>query len=348
VKDNSGLKGAFRVILIIATALIFIHGLSLSRVKVLELSGATLAALLALASAAIAFGFGPSTVRVSRFTGLLVPVPMAAIFVGLVLSRVKGVLQISRPQWACALCFLALPSSYALGTSDSYWDASQHAALLWILASLVLISPATRNSRFSSLLLSLAFAVQVLTVIRIQNGIEKPFRQPQSLRANDYVMDIGRPGSTLILSRGFGQYFAEAIELARHGGFARGTPMIDLTGQSPGILYAVGAKSIGSAWIIGGYPGSEIVAVKSLKMVPCAELGAAWLLTEPEGPREISPALIASFGSNLETDFELVGTFRTAEGAGGYETQRVQRFLKPIRPASAAIAACVAERAAAK
>jgi len=120
--------------------------------------------------------------------------------------------------------------------------------------------------------------------------------------------------------------------------------MIDLTGQSPGILYAVGAKSVGLPWILGGYRGSDIVAVNSLKMVPCAELGTAWLLTEPDGPRQISPSVVASFGANLATDFELVGTFKTAAGAGGYEIERQQQFLKPIRPADAATAACVAIR----
>ena len=33
--------------------------------------------------------------------------------------------------------------------------------------------------------------------------------------------------------------------------------MIDLTGQSPGILYAIGAVNVGQAWTIGGYPGSK-------------------------------------------------------------------------------------------
>jgi len=345
VDENIGLRVSSKVILIVATGLISIYaGLSLSRVRWIALIVAATAVLLALATVAIASGFGPSTASVSRFAGLLVPVAAATILVGLVLSRVKGFLQISRSQWACALCFLVQPSVYALGTSESTWAASPHAALFWILASLVLISPATRNPRFASLLLSLALAVQVLTVVRIQNGIEKPYRQPQSLWANDYVMDIGRRGSTLILSRGFGQYFAQAIELSRRGGFAAGTPMIDLTGQSPGILYAVGAKSVGLPCMLGGYRGSDIVAVNSLKMVPCAELGTAWLLTEPDGPRQISPSVVASFGANLATDFELVGTFKTAAGAGGYEIERQQQFLKPIRPADAATAACVAIR----
>src|SRR5207302_690730 len=179
--------------------------ISLSRIKMLALTAAILAILLALATAAIAFGFGPVPARLSGFGGLLLPVSIAAILVGFVLCRVKGFWQVSSSQWACALVFLALPGVYALGTNAKFWAVGPDAMLFWILAGLVFISPAARKSMFASLLLSLALAVQVLTVIRIQNGIERPFRQPQSLRANDYALDIGRAGSKLILSRGYGR-----------------------------------------------------------------------------------------------------------------------------------------------
>ena len=120
--------------------------------------------------------------------------------------------------------------------------------------------------------------------------------------------------------------------------------MIDLTGQSPGILYAMGARNIGQAWTIGGYPGSEALAVAMLKKVTCKELAAAWLLAEPEGPRKISPEILLSFGANLVTDYETVNTFKTAEGVGGYKEVRVQQLLKPIRSIDAATAACATGR----
>ena len=116
--------------------------------------------------------------------------------------------------------------------------------------------------------------------------------------------------------------------------------MIDLTGQSPGILYAMGASNIGQPWTIGGYPGSDALAVAMLKKVTCKELAAAWLLAEPEGSRKISPEILLSFGANLATDYEIVDTFKTAEGAGGYKEVRVQQLLKPVRSVDAAINAC--------
>lgn len=346
---NIGLRGASKLILIIATAFVSLHGyVALSRVKGMAYVRAALAILLAGASLAIVCGLDLRTTNVRSFAGLLLAVPFAAILIAFALYRFKGVLEISRAQWACALSFVAFPYIYAFGTNDSYWAASPHAALFWILASFALLGPVARTYKFTYLLVSLAIAVQVLTMVRIQNGIEAPYRQSQSLRENDYAIDIGRPGSKLILSRGFGQYFADAIEIGKRAGFANRTPMIDLTGQSPGILYAIRAKSVGQPWILGGYPGSQNTVIQNLKTVSCAELAEAWILTEPEGPREISPAIVTSFGANPATDFELAGTLMTAEGAGGYKTERVQQFLKPIRPVDAARAACVAARADAK
>ena len=121
--------------------------------------------------------------------------------------------------------------------------------------------------------------------------------------------------------------------------------MIDLTGQFPGTLYALGASSIGQAWNLGGYPGSDALAAAMLQKVSCEELARAWLLAEPENPGKISPDILASFDANMITDFEIVGTFKTAEGTVGHKVPRTQQLHKPVRSVDTAMAACSASRA---
>ena len=116
--------------------------------------------------------------------------------------------------------------------------------------------------------------------------------------------------------------------------------MIDLSGQSPGILYALHAESIGQAWTIGGYPGSLKLATAALRRVSCDKVATAWLLVEPKGPRSIPDELLSNFGANLAEDYDSVATWRTAEGAGGYQGQRIQMLLKPTRSKSIAVQAC--------
>jgi hypothetical protein len=127
---------------------------------------------------------------------------------------------------------------------------------------------------------------------------------------------------------------------AQQAGFLYGMPMIDLTGQSPGILYAIGATSIGQAWMIGGYTGSDDLALNMLDRNSCQQLATAWLLDEPAGARRISPEVLLSFGANLATDFTMVASIKTAKYAGGNKDVRIQHMLKPIRPVNVAVETC--------
>lgn len=345
--DDFQLGEREKFILIAGTAVIFsaIH-FSQAKSKALMHGGTLLSITFSLASLAIVFGFTHQTLNVGQFQGLLMwSVPFAAMLAGFSIYRFKGLFQISRPQWALALTFLALPHVYAFGTGNNYWALGSAAGIFWVLAGLVFLSPIASNRKFLALLLPLGLAVQIITVTLVQSGIETPYRQPQPLRDNDYKLEIGKPGSSLVLSNGFGQYFLEAINLAKQAGFKQGTPMIDLTGKSPGILYALSASNIGQAWNIGGYPGSDKLAVEMLKKVACEQLSRAWILDEPDSPRKISPAILSSFGANLATDFEIVGTLKTAEGAGGYKEARIQQLWKPVRSVDTAMTACAAGRA---
>lgn len=338
------LDGRAKIILIAGTAVIFSAAyLSQAKIKALLYGGTILSIAFALASMAIIFGITHKTLDDGYYRGLLLwSVPFAAILVGFALYRLKGLFQISRFQWALALTLLILPHVYAFGTNNNYWCQASHAGVFWVLAGFVLLSPIAANQKFTSLLLSFGLAVQLVVVALVQTGFESPYRQPQPLRKNDFQIEIGKPASALWLSQGFGRYVAEAIDLANQIQFKTGTPMIDLSGQSPGILYAVGASNIGQAWMIGGYPGSNELATRMLKTVSCKELSRAWLLVEPEGPRRISLGTLSSFGADLATDFEIAGTLRTAEGAGGYNKSRLQLFLKPVRSVDTAMTACAA------
>ena len=281
------------------------------------------------------------------FKGLLLcAVPYAVILTGFAVYQFKGFFQTSRHHWALALVFLVFPYAYAFGSGDNYWSLGSNAGIFWVLASLVFMKKIALSPPSPALFLSVGFSVQLISVALVQAGMETPYRQPQPLHSNNYEITVGAPGSKLILSQGFGKYLAEVMDVAAQSGFIKRTPVIDLTGRSPGILYAIGATNIGQAWTIGGYPGSEALAVAMLRKSACHELSVAWLLVEPEGPRAISPKILSSFGANVVTDFEVVGKFMTAEGAGGTKTSGLQQLLKPSRSADVAAAACSTSRTA--
>jgi hypothetical protein len=301
--------------------------------------------LLAVLPLAMIFRVYPGYLRAGQFQDLLIwAVPAAAVVTAGVLLRFKGLLDLSRAQIAVALLFLLLPHVYAFGTNGNYWATGANAGLFWVLGGLAILGPLASFANVGALLLPLALTGQLLTVALIQSGMATPYRQPEPLWTNDHATEFGRPGQKLLLSGGFGRYVDEAVRTATTAGFKKDTPMIDLTGQSPGILYAVGANNIGQAWIIGGYRGSNALAEASLKDAPCDGLAQAWLLLEDDGPRRISSDVLLAYGASLVSDFEMVGSFKTAAGAGGYEIPRLQKVFKPTRSPEAAAAACSAKK----
>lgn len=340
-------KAAFQLILIYAAVFTLAAWLSHAYRPFLLLLGNGMSATLGLASIAVALELWSPPIYAGQFQALAFgAVALAGLATGVLLQRLRAVTGLPRKHWALALMLLTLPYPYAFGTGDVYWILIGAAGLFPVLAGAVFLS-STKGPRLTFSLISLGLATQLITAILIQSGLQTPYRQPQPLRENDLSVEIGRPGSVLVLSQGFGRYFQEMIGSAKKSGFERTTPMIDLSGASPGVLYAIDANAIGQAWTIGGYPGSASLATAALRRVSCSQLAAAWLLYDPDNPRSIPPTVLASFGAEFTRDFKSAGAFKTAPGAGGQPLIRTQQFFKPIRPIDGAVTACEASRVAA-
>ncbi len=268
--------------------------------------------------------FGP-------FRGLIISaVLLCSIALFLIKFREKIFSSISRSQWAIALTFLVMPHVYAFGTNGNYWQSGSAAAIFWLLAGIVLLGPLAQARNGWSFIAPLTLATQAITVMLLQTGLENPYRQPQPLRLNNSIVNIAPAASKLTLSAGYARYLNDAMSASRNAGLVVGTPVIDLTGQSPGILFAIGAENIGKAWIIGGYPGSQKAAEASLERVSCDKLSIAWILRDEEGPRNVTSDVLFTYGANLLDDFERVTSWSTSAGAGGYTEPRHQVLYRPL------------------
>ena len=288
------------------------------------------------------FGLKALNVGGGGFQGLIVlSIPAAAILLCLVVRQVK----LSLDQCALSLLFIIFPHVFAFGTNGNYWQVGSYAGIFWVVSGLVLIAPNISSNGLRAALFPLALAAQAVTVMLVQAGAENPYRQTQPLRLSTEAIDVGSPGSSLLLSEGYAGYIAKSIASADSAGFEPGTAVLDLTGQSPGLLFAMRAVSVGYPWVAGGYPGSLEVAKLGLMHVTCDKLASAWLLMEPGGPRALSSDLLMTFGSALPEDYQVVANWDTAEGAGGYQAARHQQLLRPVRSERAAKQSCEKIRA---
>ena len=65
-------------------------------------------------------------------------------------------------------------------------------------------------------------------------------------------------------------------------------------------------------------------------LVDCTDIANAWVLYESKGPRSISTDLLTSLGMNFPIQYQKVGSWKTASGAGGYKEIRTQELYKPL------------------
>lgn len=270
-------------------------------------------------------------------------VMLAALLLCLTLGRLKALANITLGQWVMAGLLVVTPHIYAFGTNGNYWKTGGYAAIFWLLAGLTLFGPLIRKQASLLPLLPVALATQAMVASLLQLGLDHPYRQPQPLKLNTSIQSLGADGAKLRLSEEYAQYIASAIDVARTSGLQPFTPMIDLSGQSPGILYALGAKSIGQAWLVGGYPGSLKRASEALSLVDCQTVAASWVLWELDGPRSLPTETLMQQGARFPEGYRQVGSWHTARGAGGYDFEREQALYAPVN-VEETTRACLAKR----
>lgn len=258
---------------------------------------------------------------------------LAVVAIIFILAQVRSFRELPLGYWALVFPFSGFIYAYAFGTINNYWDLIGGAGLFFVLLGIVFLAHLAGAREFPRLLLTLAIVVQLLTAGLLAKGLESPYRQPNPLYKNTYSIDLGQQGGRLILAQSAGSYIQTVRDIASQSGFTEGTPMIDMTGHSPGTLHILGAKSVGLAWSLGGYPGSARYVTAALMSVSCEQLVDAWLITEPKGSRSIPEVVLASFGASYSNHFEIVGEVVSPDG-------QIQQFLKPTRSQEAAVIAC--------
>lgn len=246
--------------------------------------------------------------------------------------------------WYLIVFFLFIPYIFAFGTNSNYWFKSSLAAIFWLMAACIFISPKVVQIKSWIFILPVVLFIQTVTVFLLQIGLDMPYRQSQALSLNTTKVKIGTSPTPLILGHEFAQYITDAKLTALNAGFVAATPVLDLTGQSPGILYAIEAELLSQPWIIGGTKGSLNLAIEALKEVSCEKIARSWILYEEVGPLTIPVDLLHSAGLNFPDSFKKMGEWRTATGAGGFAISRKQELYAPISQVEN-LKACTEKRA---
>jgi type IV secretory pathway VirB2 component (pilin) len=333
-----------RILAGLTALMVLLAWLICSERRGLSIAGAVAVVACAAVSLALVLGVRSPDVPSTKYQGLQF---LAAIFAALLsvalLWRRKSGSPVSRQGLSPALFFAALPLVYAFGSNVDYWLASQSAALFWTLSAIALMASARSGTDMWRRLSPFAVVTLAMTAVFVHRGMMTPHRQTRPLTADADVIQVAASGARLLVSRDFAEYINASLRLSRDAGFKAGTPMIDLTGHYPGMLYIMAAKPVGAPWLIGGYPGSDELAAKFLGRVSCEELAESWILTEPDGLRKLSPNLLKQHGTDIQRDYAVVAVLDSPTGT--YPDSYKQQLLKPMRTRQASVSACESARA---
>lgn len=108
-------------------------------------------------------------------------------------------------------------------------------------------------------------------------GLTSPYRLATPLKLQTLPTGVGA-GSTLKLDERTRQFIQTLQSDVASRGFCRGDLAIDLSGEVPGAVFAIGGHMPVFPWIFAGYPSSHRLAGEYLKMVGPERLQRAWLI----------------------------------------------------------------------
>ncbi|PKO91307.1 MAG: hypothetical protein CVU15_10630 [Betaproteobacteria bacterium HGW-Betaproteobacteria-1] len=314
-----------------------VYFFSISRTKYLRIVSLIIIFVIACYGFYVLLG-GDNLLPARKFQSILMSFALISTLACVLAMVLNGIKPDGGINWSLFLLALFIPYIYTFGTGSYYFHVGSRALVFWVMASLMLLLP-INNKRVINLFYSFVITVQVMSIILLRTGVDAPYRQPQPLFLNEYQL-VMENGAKLMLPSAAGSYVTEVKDAAFNNNFKAGSPILDLTGQSPGLVFLLGGRPLGAAWILGGYPRSDDFARKAFEKVSCVELASAWLIYEPSGPRSISSDVINSFGADIKRDYKEVDEFVVPSGTGGRKQSQKQYLLKPARELSSAVRAC--------
>jgi hypothetical protein len=337
--DGISLEGEYKFVFFCLLIIAFVAGLLAILGNKLARSGAALIAIL-VSTLVIATTTGLPFPRISREA--FPPTQLLAVALGVGLAGAIFLLRahqwLSRESLAMIALLAILPYAYAFGTATNYSAAAARTGLFWLLGGFVVCVAAAGSKAEWRRLLPLAALALVVPAGVLSSAMENPYRQTQPLRMQVAAVEIPPGKSRLLLSEESAAYIRRLQDISAANGFRAGDPALDLTGASPGSLYAMGARPLGAAWIFGGYPGSTDFLLAVLDGEACDAIAASWILTEPSAPDRFSVEMLRQFGIDIATDYAAVGSISSTRSISPQKFEH--RLLKPVRSAEAARAAC--------
>lgn len=239
------------------------------------------------------------------------------LWLGVSLPGLVGRWRTRRGALAAAGALWLLPLAFAFGTYYSTLALMGSVAFCWLASSLVLLG-SNPQTRASWPLVVGGWLLATALCLNAAAG-SPPRQEPLGEQTASFSL-AGR--GDVELSADMARYLDGVARDAAAAGFETGTPVLDLTGESPGLLFHLEAVPTADSWVIGGYSGSRERLARELQLhTPCETIGNSWLLVSPDGARRIAPEVLGVVGLDFPADYRRVATARAPQRSQGYTVE---------------------------
>lgn len=196
-----------------------------------------------------------------------------------------------RQEIALMLLLFLLPIAFSFGTNNSILS---HSTLAVLFVSSVIYLRLYRIADTRLLPRAVIAICLVLTSLpaslaqwRSWTHIGYTYRQLTPLQEQNTPVIVGADGAVLSLDQSTARALDGAMTTAKQVGLLPGHSMLDMSGEFPGVVYALGAKPLGLPWMLGGYPGSDTAAERMIQVLDASRVRQAWVLSSRDYPMRI-------------------------------------------------------------
>jgi hypothetical protein len=162
-----------------------------------------------------------------------------------------------------------------------------------------------------------AFFSALTLLTSLQLVYKAPYRLVGNMNEQIFPITLMGTTGTLHVDRISAEYFKSLQQVAIEAGWTRNTPLIDMTGATPGASVALDARILSQPWFFGGYPGSNVFAQAALNSVSTQTLSDAWVITAPQGQIRLNNQILSDVNLLFPFEYQLIGEFVT-----GYRNEK--------------------------
>jgi len=201
--------------------------------------------------------------------------------------------------------------SIAFGTINQYTWVFANIICVFVVSLLFLVEvfpPHTKGLAQKGLAVIFLITVPYfLFIIPLQSKRPVTYSQDVEVWKMETKTSIRLGRESVIASANYARAFTDLQKDALTNGFTAGTPVIDLTGAAPGLIYVLDGRSPVYPWYAGGYPNSTQFVRNILKDWEEDDFSNAWVLTS-ENKRKLPTTLIDERGGNFPGAYQKVSS----------------------------------------